>query len=238
MAFQVTDDGPGIGAEALAHIFNPFFTTKPAGVGTGLGLSIVYSIVHEHGGEVLADSREGGGATFTVELPVAKSLGTVPAEDRAEAKASGDCTALAPIRGKILVVEDEPTVARLIADVLGEEGHPVDAVLDSREGLQLAQTGGYDLVICDLRMPHLDGQNFYQQLLRHGGLFPQRVLFVTGDTLSPNTVKFLESSEVPYLAKPFRVEELKDMVQRALLCGGRHKAAGPEEDDCGGSPCS
>jgi two-component system NtrC family sensor kinase len=237
MACQVTDDGPGIAPEALAHIFDPFFTTKPAGVGTGLGLSIVYGIVHEHGGEVLADSREGAGATFTVELPVAKFLATIPAKGSPAGKTARDCVASAPLHGKILVVEDEPTVARLIADVLGEEGHPVDAVLDSREGLLLAQKGVYDLVICDLRMPHLDGQGFYRQLKRQGGLHEQRLIFVTGDTLSPHTVKFLRSSGVPYLAKPFRVEELKEIVQRALLAAVRRKESGLLESGSGGASC-
>ncbi len=237
MAFQVADDGPGIAPEALAHIFDPFFTTKPAGVGTGLGLSIVYGIVHEHGGEVLADSREGAGATFTVELPVAKFLVATQAKGLQAAETPGEAAASAPLRGKSLVVEDEPTVARLIADVLGEEGHPVDAVLDSREGLLLAQKGVYDLVICDLRMPHLDGQGFYRQLKRQGGLHEQRLIFVTGDTLSPHTVKFLRSSGVPYLAKPFRVEELKEIVQRALLAAVHRKEGNLLEGPAGGSSC-
>jgi DNA-binding response OmpR family regulator len=114
------------------------------------------------------------------------------------------------------VVEDEPTVAQLIADVLGEEGHVVDMVLDSREGLGMARARHYDLVICDLRMPHIDGRAFYRQLAQEESPLQQRLMFVTGDTLAPRTVDFLRRCGLPYLAKPFLVEELKEIVGRSL----------------------
>ena len=117
---------------------------------------------------------------------------------------------------RILVVEDEPTVARLIADVLSEDGHVVQIILDSREGLELAQSRQYDLVICDLRMPHLDGRAFYRQLARGENPLQRKLIFVTGDTLAPRTVDFLQRCGLPYLAKPFLVEELKEVVGRTL----------------------
>lgn len=119
-----------------------------------------------------------------------------------------------PLGSRILVVEDEPTVAQLIADVLCEDGHVVDTILDSRQGLELAQTRQYDLVICDLRMPHLDGRAFYRQLVQGENSLRQRLIFVTGETLAPRTVDFLQTSGLPYLAKPFLVEELKEVVGR------------------------
>jgi two-component system NtrC family sensor kinase len=124
IALEVADDGPGVPHEVVLRIFDPFFTTKPAGVGTGLGLSILYGIVHQHGGEVTVEKRPGGGAVFTVELPSAPSLpggdekpylirSSTPGDPASRDKAGG---------ARILVVEDEPTVAQLIADVLSEEG--------------------------------------------------------------------------------------------------------------------
>jgi two-component system NtrC family sensor kinase len=92
----------------------------------------------------------------------------------------------------------------------------VDTILDSRQGLELAQTRRYDLVICDLRMPHLDGRAFYRQLVQGENSLRQRLIFVTGDTLAPRTVDFLQASGLPYLAKPFLVEELKEVVGRTL----------------------
>ncbi len=222
ICLEISDDGPGIPPEIASRIFDPFFTTKPPGVGTGLGLSIVYGIVQQHDGEVLFESQRGAGAKFTVELPVVAA-----AQDD-----SGSRPSSAPDRepvsvhwGRVLVVEDEPAIAQLIADVLREEGHNVDAVLDSQEGLTRLSRGRYDIVICDLRMPRLDGPAFYDALVRTASPLQDHILFITGDTLSPRTQKFLESHRAPYLAKPFLVEELKLAVHRLLVSGSSHAAA-------------
>jgi signal transduction histidine kinase/CheY-like chemotaxis protein len=211
IAVEVSDDGPGIPREILSRIFDPFFTTKPAGVGTGLGLSIVYGIVKQHDGEVSVENLAGGGARFVVELPVL----AITASSNALAERGPRLLGSAP-KSRILVVEDEPTVAQLIVDVLREEGHQVEAVLDSQEGLTRLSRAGYDLIICDLRMPRLDGPAFYDALVHSGSAARDRLMFITGDTLAPRTMKFLRSSKLSYLAKPFLVEELKLAVNRRL----------------------
>ncbi|HXW18660.1 MAG TPA: ATP-binding protein [Candidatus Acidoferrales bacterium] len=211
VALEIADNGPGIPAEIASRIFDPFFSTKPPGVGTGLGLSIVYGIVHQHGGEVYFENLPGGGARFVVEFPIVAVAAEPAKENLAQSMPAPGAS-----RGRILVVEDEPTVARLIADVLGEEGHHVEAVLDSQEGLARVARNRYDAVICDVRMPRLDGQAFYQALVRAGSPLRDRILFVTGDTLAPRTREFLESHNVPHLDKPFLVEELKIAVNRLL----------------------
>jgi PAS domain S-box-containing protein len=218
VVLEISDDGPGIPPEVALRIFDPFFTTKPAGVGTGLGLSILYGIIHQHGGEVSVENRPGGGAMFTVDLPSA-TTSAVGEERPYLMRASMEESPIGRKKGRsrrILVVEDEPTVAQLIADVLSEEGHVVDRILDSREGLGVARARRYDLVICDLRMPHLDGRAFYRQLAQEESPLQHRLLFVTGDTLAPRTVDFLQKCGLPYLAKPFLVEELKEIVARSL----------------------
>ncbi|MGH9685204.1 MAG: ATP-binding protein [Candidatus Acidiferrales bacterium] len=219
ICLEISDDGPGIPLEIAPRIFDPFFTTKPPGVGTGLGLSIVYGIVQQHDGEVIFDSHRGAGAKFVVELPV------VPAAQ----DDNGSRPSLAPDRGslsvpagRVLVVEDEPAIAQLIADVLREESHSVDAVLDSQEGLTRLSRARYDIVICDLRMPRLDGPAFYDALVRTASPLQDHILFITGDTLSPRTQKFLESHRAPCLAKPFLVEELKLAVHRLLVARSPH----------------
>jgi signal transduction histidine kinase/ActR/RegA family two-component response regulator len=210
---EVSDDGPGIPFGITSRIFDPFFTTKLPGVGTGLGLSIVYGIVHAHGGEVTFESQPGTGTKFVVELPVV----VLPATEASAASSPQPARrAGTPRPGRILVVEDEPTVAQLMLDALREEGHQVEAVLDSQDGLTKLSRGRYDLVICDLRMPRLDGAAFYEALVGAGSPTRHRILFIMGDTLGARTVEFLESKRLPYLAKPFLVEELKLSVDHLL----------------------
>jgi signal transduction histidine kinase/FixJ family two-component response regulator len=228
---EVADNGPGIPQAILARIFDPFFTTKPAGVGTGLGLAIVLSVVREHGGQVHVLSPPQGGAVFQIELPAAaetaqhESVGS-PLPERNNslhetAEAAGHANRFAPALEsakdtRVLVVEDEPTVARLIADVLEEEGMQVDVLLDGRDALDRASRQSFDLVICDMKMPGLDGQHFYKSLERSGNPLRERFLFVTGDIIAAQTREFLERHHLPHVAKPFRVEELTEKVHGVL----------------------
>ncbi|MGB6595788.1 MAG: ATP-binding protein [Candidatus Acidiferrum sp.] len=244
---QVIDDGPGVPQTILARIFDPFFTTKPVGIGTGLGLSIVLSVVREHGGQVHVASPPEGGAVFSIEIPAASEplleparifpligaqiarAAQPPAGQRHRPHAVPQPAPRSSHRGiRVLVVEDEPTVARLIADVLEDEGLRVDTLLDGREALDRAEHESYDLVICDMKMPGLDGQHFYQSLARARNPLRDRFLFVTGDVIAHQTHEFLERNGLPHVAKPFRVEELTEKVfgllDGQLARGGRAAA--------------
>jgi CheY-like chemotaxis protein len=219
---EVEDNGPGIPQAILSRIFDPFFTTKPAGVGTGLGLAVVLSVVREHGGRVHASRSPEGGAVFQVELPAA--AGGMPQQEAIGSTLPQTApgiqeTALTGARARasrVLVVEDEPTVARLIADVMEDEGFDVDVLLDGREALERAARMSYDLVICDMKMPGLDGQHFYKSLARTGNPLRERFLFVTGDIVAAQTREFLARNHLPHVAKPFRVEELTEKVRAVL----------------------
>ncbi len=212
VAFEVADDGPGVSPEIASRIFDPFFSTKAPGEGTGLGLSIVYGIVKQHGGDVYFENQPGGGARFVVDLPL---VSAAEAESHKEISLNAvQTTAVGASR--ILVVEDEASVANLISDVLKEEGHHVEVTLDGQEGLARLSRGHYDAILCDLRMPRLDGQAFYDALVQAGSAMKDRILFITGDTLAPRTRDFLEPRGLPHLDKPFLVEELKLSVHAIL----------------------
>ncbi len=116
----------------------------------------------------------------------------------------------------MLVVEDEPTVGGLIADVLRDEGMRVDVLRDGHAALARAEYETYDLVICDLKMPGMDGKKFFHSLWQRHNPLQEHVLFVTGDVVAPGTQEFLERHGLPYVAKPFRVEELSRAVREML----------------------
>ncbi|MGC2802356.1 MAG: response regulator, partial [Candidatus Acidiferrum sp.] len=109
-----------------------------------------------------------------------------------------------------------------------DEGLRVDTLLDGREALDRAEHESYDLVICDMKMPGLDGQHFYQSLARARNPLRDRFLFVTGDVIAHQTHEFLERNGLPHVAKPFRVEELTEKVfgllDGQLARGGRAAA--------------
>jgi CheY-like chemotaxis protein len=105
---------------------------------------------------------------------------------------------------------------RLIADVLEDEGMSAEVLMDGRAALDRAAREHFDLVICDMKMPGLDGQNFYKALVRAGNSLRGRFLFVTGDVIASRTRKFLERYHLPHVAKPFRVEELTEKVKQVL----------------------
>lgn len=209
---EIADDGPGVPPNLLPYLFDPFFTTKPPEEGTGLGLSISQAIVKEHGGELFVHSASGEGATFVVELPA-----PVPQELPVESLPAPPPGRAVEKRGRrILVVDDEPAVAQLIADALEQQGYAVRVHTDSRRALAEAEDRPFQLAICDIRMPELDGQAFYRVLRERQSPLARRLLFTTGDTLARETAQFLEQVGLPCLAKPFRVEELRAQVRDLL----------------------
>ncbi|MBI2206096.1 MAG: GAF domain-containing protein [Candidatus Rokubacteria bacterium] len=205
---EIIDDGPGISAEALPHVFEPFFTTKEVGVGTGLGLSVSYGIVQEHGGRLSVDSRPGE-TVFVVELPV----GAVREAPRAPAVV---VPARAPSTGGriALVVEDEPAVSDFVVSLLQDIGWRVDVASGGRAALERLRARRYDLIVSDVRMPDVNGEEFYRTATAADPLLGQRFIFITGDTANPESWEFLQQTRVPVLEKPFTPALLLDAVRR------------------------
>ena len=212
MILEINDDGPGVPAEVQPKIFDPFFTTKAVGKGTGLGLSVAYAIVQEHGGAIRLESRPGKGASFFVEFP-ASGATLVPTIDRRPATE----VPVEAVKGaSVLLVEDEAALAAAVLDTLRDAGYIVEHARDGEEALALVRSSRFDAVVCDLKMPRLDGQAFYRALSRSVPQLARRVVFVTGDVVGPDAETFLRESGCRWLAKPFRLGELLKTVRMVL----------------------
>jgi signal transduction histidine kinase/CheY-like chemotaxis protein len=209
----LTDNGPGISPENLGKIFTPFFTTKEVGKGTGLGLSLCFGIVSEHGGHLSVSSGPGLGATFLVELPLAESAKQMDVESTAPVIIE---VVIPKKAGKrVLVVDDEEALRDLISDVLAEERYDVDTASDGEAALHKTQTAHYDLIVCDWKMPGLNGLDFYQQLKVTDPETASHFIFLTGDVVGAQKVLGAEAS--CWLPKPFSLDELRGAVNKVAL---------------------
>jgi two-component system NtrC family sensor kinase len=206
---MVRDAGPGIPPEVQSRIFDPFFTTKIAGEGTGLGLSVCYGIVQEHEGRIWVESGEGEGAAFWIELPLYQ-------EGDAEMAALASASKRQPAskQGRILVVDDEESILTVLPRIL--RSYDVSLARRGEMAVQLVSENDYDLILCDLYMPGMNGIDFYRYLQEAHPHLADRVLFMTGDVLSPYTKNFLQEVEAAVLMKPFEVRELQTAVSQAL----------------------
>jgi len=214
ISFQ--DDGPGITKENMAHLFEPFFTTKEPGEGTGLGLSLSRSIVLEHNGKMNVESEYGRGATFIVEMPVVEVL---PSETEA-ATPMGTDQPLAAKQGRIMVIDDEAGVRTLLEKTLTRAGHLVDVIDDARAALDKLGAGiTYDVILTDVRMPGMSGIELYACLLEKTPGMKNKIIFITGDVMGMDIKNFLSQNNLPYLAKPFNIELLKEKVDTILKSG-------------------
>ena len=185
--------------------------------------------MREHG-LIGGRNREGGGAVFTVELPVsADSAEHADVLDPLE-KALAPASAIAlperarePIRDrqiKVLVVDDEASNATLVRRALDHAGYSVEVTTLSRRALVMIESTAYDLVVSDVRMPELSGQELYTRACQIRPEMLRRFIFITGDIDSEDTLQFLERSHCAYFMKPFNLERLTSAVEM-LVGGGR-----------------
>ena len=209
---EVNDDGPGIPEDRQGKVFDPFFTTKEVGSGTGLGLTVAYAIAREHGGRIWLESRPVSktaptgrtGTSFFVELPMSGQHLNPPA-----ARAAQQPISLEAFKGlRVLVVEDEPALAQAVAEALVDAGFNVDRASDGEEGLTRLTEADYDLIVCDLKMPRIDGMQFYRAMATATPALARRVIFVTGDVAGTDAERFLEETGCRWLSKPFRLGDL------------------------------
>jgi CheY-like chemotaxis protein len=202
----VADNGPGVPAELRERIFEPLFTTMASGEGTGMGLPLCRGIVADHGGELRLEEAEGEGCRFVFDLPLA--AGSSPPATEGPVPSPGPRA--------ILVVDDEADLAALMCDTLELAGHHVEIASNGAAALVRLAERRYDLVLSDIRMPEMDGPGLYRAVQERHPELARRVVFVTGDTLSPETAAFVRGIGAPVVTKPFDLDDLVRTVNRVL----------------------
>ena len=203
----VRDTGRGIAPEDLERIFDAFYTTKDVGAGTGLGLTICHRIVRDMNGEITVESVLGKGTTFRVFLPLARPAERAPRRDSAP-------VAVPALRPRILVVDDEPMVRQAVQRILAKR-YDVVAASSAKQALAWCASGEhFDLLLCDLVMPDMNGMDLHGEL---GRTCPSRIgkmVFMTGGAFTEPAQRFLSQSEADHLEKPFSPATLRAIVEK------------------------
>lgn len=207
LIIRVSDNGEGIPPSLRSRVFDPFFTTKPASVGTGLGLSVATDIVTKHRGHLSLVDSVLGGSSFEVYLPCETGFSLRP-------KAPKELPARAC---RVLIVDDEPTLVRAYRRLLSKS-HQVVGAFGGDEALAiLARDDDFDLILCDLMMPRVDGAAVYRHLSRWQPHLVPQLLFCTGGPTTPECRQFLAETQVDVVIKPVTQEVLLEWVRRKAI---------------------
>ncbi|BAL87784.1 putative multi-sensor signal transduction histidine kinase [Actinoplanes missouriensis 431] len=195
----VSDTGHGMSPATAARIFEPFYTTKPHGKGTGLGLATVYGIVTEAGGSINVYSEIDIGTTFRIYLPLVTAptrAGTVVSR---QAPSPGDGRT-------VLIVEDEPALARVVARIVGNNGYHVIVATNGPEALELYEQHGCDLLLTDVIMPEMSGPQLAEILHQHDPGLP--VVYMSGYSNGLLGKTHVLDEDITFLEKPFTAGDL------------------------------
>ncbi len=209
VAVTITDTGEGIPPELRERVFEPFFTTKALGEGTGLGLSVCRSIIEQAGGRIELDPATARGTTVRVIVPVYRGEPLMmPMPIAADAPAETP-------RLRVLVVDDEALVRRVLSVALARH-HDVVVAEHGREAAAVLEAGpAVDVVVCDLMMPEMNGQDLYEQVAARDPALARRFVFITGGALGPKLSAFLDGVAVPVLHKPFEMKQVLEHIAAA-----------------------
>jgi two-component system, NtrC family, sensor kinase len=200
------DAGSGIPSSVRARVFEPFFTTKPEGQGTGLGLSVSYGIVTAHSGNIEITESSSTGTAIRVTLP---AVSAVPDAEKVRSN-SGKFLVRSPLSGlRLLFVDDEPSLRSGMEAYGTLRGFTVITASDGLQALTELNSTAVDAVVCDLRMPGLDGAGLLERLRTEKPGLASRMVFITGDVLSPNN---RPSTRHPVITKPFSFERLEEAL--------------------------
>ncbi|MFZ4737216.1 MAG: response regulator [Bradymonadia bacterium] len=204
VVFEVEDNGTGIPDHALAHIFEPFYTTKENGRGTGLGLTLVDDIVHQHGGRVAVETEPGHGTKFTVRLP---ARSTVPMPSIVLHPGPPD-----EPQGVAVFIDDERFLLNAFKRAFSRVAR-IRVAHGGEEGIRLLQdTPEVDVVFCDLLMPRVNGIEVFEWIRTHRPALIDRFVVLTAGANEERFRTFLENSGVTVVNKPFSVHEVSELI--------------------------
>lgn len=200
---EIEDNGPGI--EEPEKLFTPFYTTKEVGKGTGLGLAVSYGIIKEHGGTIVGTTSKRG-ALFTITIPI-----TTQISQKAKPLVAGESHDLKGLR--LLIIEDDVSIAESCSELLTTKGCQVKAVYNTTDARQTLQQEPFDIVIMDLKMPgEMTGMQLYEWMTTYNPVLKSRVILTTGDVLSPESKEFIEKFSVTVVPKPFHFDDLLNSI--------------------------
>ena len=201
---EVQDTGCGIPEEVRGRIFEPFFTTKDRSSGSGLGLSICYGAVTAWGGFIDVESEVGRGSTFRIKLRLMDEASLADSQPRLE-------VAPLAVRARILVIDDEPAVARSLARILGKQ-HEVEVVHSGEEAIRRPDLQSFDLVLCDLMMPTFSGIDVYEAVQRRWPGLERKLVFMSGGVFTDRGKQFVGSIPNECLSKPLDLRQLQQII--------------------------
>ncbi|NIO05183.1 MAG: PAS domain S-box protein [Proteobacteria bacterium] len=209
---SVADTGIGIPRELQRQIFDPFLTTKGP-KSSGLGLSVSYGIIERHGGEISLLSGEGRGTTFHIKLPTAGEFRVDIPQEKVPKETE---------KANILVIDDEPEIRNSLCEILSLEGHRVMVAKNGKEGLSAFRANEFDMVLTDLGMPGMSGWQLAKKIKSLNPRTP--VAIITGWGLEPDPQQMKETGVDLFIAKPFRIGEIRKLVTDVMQLGSRARA--------------
>jgi len=217
---EIADTGQGMAPETVTQIFNPFFTTKPAGIGTGLGLAICHRIITAQGGRIEVESTLGMGTLFRLFLSPATTALEVGAPTRPSEPAA------ARARGRVLIIDDDASVARALGRIF-EGRHDVTIETFAQAALaHLAQGERFDVIFCDLMMPEMSGPQCFEAIERAFPDAVDSVVFLTGGAFTPSARALLARVPNRKIDKPFDPQALLDIVDDRMTLGSGGRSDG------------
>ncbi len=207
---DVHDSGPGIDVSPITRVFEPGYTTHAHRLGRGLGLAVSREIIVTHGGSLLVTSASGEGTRFSIVLPAPAIAEISAVPDATGPGAGGDFSQ------RLLIIEDQETLRAAIGRYLRREGFEVDVAAGGRDALLLLESCAYDLVLLDLRMEEMSGDEVYRAIETRFPSQAEHVLFITGDLHRQEAADFVRSTGRSALAKPFQLADLHARIVQLL----------------------